>query len=222
MRRFRLLLVALGGLVALAAPAFGESEEVVIGMRLEPPGLDPTTGAAAAISQVTLYNIFETLTRLDNQGRVHPLLGRRWTVSEDGLTYRFDLVEGVAFHDGTSFDAADVKFSFERNQGPDSQNKLAEIFDNMTSIETPDAATVVIRLKEENGMLPYYLALASSAIVAPESAESNKTRPVGTGPYKFAGWTKGDSVWLEKYADHRNAADVPISRTGRRSVTARE
>ena len=115
MKRF----LAAAAIVAAALPlaaAKAASDSVVIGMRGEPPGLDPTTGAAAAISEVTLYNIYETLTRLDNSGAVLPMLAKSWTVSPDGLVYTFTLVEGVKFHDGQDFDSSDVKFSFERNK----------------------------------------------------------------------------------------------------------
>lgn len=204
---------ALGALAAMPSAAPAQTKDsVVIGMRLEPPGLDPTTGAAAAISQVTLYNVFETLTRLDASGVVRPLLARSWTISEDGLTYRFDLLEGVAFHDSTTFTAADVVFSFERNKAEDSTNKLKQsVFDHMLAIEAPDPSTVVVRLDAPNSLLPFKLALAASVIVGPETADSNATEPVGTGPYRFVKWTKGDSVDLEKFADYRNAGNVRIA-----------
>ena len=62
-------------------------DSITIGMRLEPaPGLDPTAGAAAAISQVTWYNIFEGLTRISEKGVVGPMLASSWKVSNDGLS----------------------------------------------------------------------------------------------------------------------------------------
>jgi peptide/nickel transport system substrate-binding protein len=114
-------------------------DSVSIGMRLEPaPGLDPTTGAAAAIGQVTLYNLFEGLTRLDGSGDVHPMLAKSWTISEDGTTYTFSLEQGVKYHDGADFDAADVKAQFERNAGPESSNKQKKLFRALKAVEVPD------------------------------------------------------------------------------------
>lgn len=83
-------------------------DSLTIGVTLEPPHLDPTAGAAAAIDETVYANLFEGLTRIDENGVVRPQLAKSWTVSEDGLTYTFKLKSGVTFHDGTSFDAADV------------------------------------------------------------------------------------------------------------------
>ena len=115
--------------LALAASTFGaeaagKKDSVVIGMTLEPPGLDPTTGAAAAISEITDYNIYEGLTKVNGDGSVTPLLASTWTISPDVKTYTFKLLPGVKFQDGEPFSSADVKFSFERAGAADSTNKL--------------------------------------------------------------------------------------------------
>ena len=211
MRRI-LMTAAVAASLALPVAAQAAGGSVTIGMRLEPPALDPTTGAAAAISQITAYNIYETLTKLDNEGKVHPMLAESWTISDDGLSYTFNLAKGVKFHDGSDFDAQDVIFTFERNKGPDSKNKRKATFEKMVSITAPDPHTVQITLDAPYSMLTFDLAQAVSAIVAPETAATNETNPVGTGPYKFDRWVKGDSVTMVKFADHRNAADVQIER----------
>lgn len=211
MRRI-LMTAAVAAAFALPIAAQAAGKTVTIGMRLEPPALDPTTGAAAAISQVTTYNIFETLTKLDNTGKVHPMLAESWTISDDGLSYTFKLAKGVKFHDGSDFDAQDVLFTFERNKGPDSKNKRKATFEKMVSISAPDSHTVQITLDAPYSLLTFDLAQAVSAIVAPETAATNETNPVGTGPYKFDKWVKGDSVTMVKFADHRNAANVQIER----------
>ena len=148
-----LFAAAMGAVVALPLVAQAQMKDSVsIGMRLEPaPGLDPTVAAAAAISQVTAYNIFEGLTRIDSGGAVGPMLAKNWTISEDALTYQFDLVQGVKFHDGTDFESSDVRFVFERNAAEDSKNKEKAIFRGVESIDTPDDHTVVVTLKAPNG-----------------------------------------------------------------------
>lgn len=196
----------LAGTTSVAA-----QDSVSIGMRLEPaPGLDPTTGAAAAISQVTLYNVFEGLTRVDGSGVVEPMLARSWTISEDGKVYTFDLERDVRYHDGTAFDSADVKAQFERNAAEDSANKLKGLFRAFEAVETPDAHTVVIRLAGPRSLLPFELAHAAAVVLDQDSFAGAATDPVGTGPYRFVRWTKGDSVDLEKFSDHRDAAGVSI------------
>jgi peptide/nickel transport system substrate-binding protein len=83
-------------------------------MTLETPGLDPTAGAASAISEVVLYNVFETLTNIRPDGSVGPLLAQSWTVTPDSKTWSFKRVPGVKFHNGEAFNAETVRFSLER------------------------------------------------------------------------------------------------------------
>jgi peptide/nickel transport system substrate-binding protein len=146
-------------------------------------------------------NIFEGLTRFDEQGRIQPALAEGWT-SEDGRVYVFKLRDGIVFHDGTPLTAADVKFSFERNTATTSTNKRKRVFANMESIETPDPRTVRITLKQPSALLPFFLAEATAAIVSPKTADKNGVTPVGTGPYKFVSWVRGDSIKLEKFAGY--------------------
>ncbi len=204
------MLVAAMLVAAVPFQAMAAKDSVTIGMRLEPPGLDPTTGAAAAISQITLYNVFETLTRLDNNGAVHPMLASSWDVSDDGKSYTFHLLKGVKFHDGTNLNAHDVKWTFERNGAKDSRNKRKKIYANMTKISVPDAHTVVIKLENRNGLLPFKLAQATASIIGKESAKNNETKPIGSGPYRFVRWTKGDSVDLTLFKGHRDAGSLTI------------
>jgi peptide/nickel transport system substrate-binding protein len=205
------LALALALMPALAVAQ--QKDSVVIGMRLEPsPGLDPTGGAAAAISEVTHYNIYESLTRLDQTGAVFPMLARAWSISEDGRTYRFDLVDGVRFHDGAEFSSANVKFSFERAVAETSVNKDKLMFQGVESVETPDPRTAIVQLKAPNALFLYKLAQSPSVMVSPASAATNGINPVGTGPYRFVRWTKGDSVELEKFAGHRDAGRIRINR----------
>jgi len=199
--------------------AYAAKDSVTIGMRLEPPGLDPTTGAAAAISQITLYNLFEGLTKITPDGGVGPGLATSWTASDDFKTWTFKLVKGTTFHDGSAFDAADAKFTFERNAGKDSKNKRKDRFANMASIEVVDASTLKIQLKDTNPDFLFNLGESTAVIVAPETAETNKTNPIGTGPYKFSKWTKGDSVELVKYDKWRNASALKINKVTFRFVS---
>ena len=110
--RLILSVLLFGGLVPHAGTQI--RDDVVLGVALEPPHLDPTAGAAAAIDEVVYANVFEGLTRIDRDGVVKPQLATSWTVSPDGLVYTFTLKSGVTFHDGTPFDSRDVKFSLER------------------------------------------------------------------------------------------------------------
>jgi peptide/nickel transport system substrate-binding protein len=199
------LLLALAALV-LALPAAAQKDRLVLGQVLEPPHLDPTAGTAAAIREVLYANVLEGLTRIDEKSEVRPLLAESWTLSPDGKTYTFRLKEGVAFHDGASFSAADVKFSFERAAAPDSTNALkALIFSGIEAIETPDPTTAVVKLKQPNALLLYFLGWADASIFSPKSAAETKTKPVGTGPFKFVRWAKGDRIELERFEGYKGA-----------------
>ncbi|MCW5752257.1 MAG: ABC transporter substrate-binding protein, partial [Alphaproteobacteria bacterium] len=210
--------VALAALAPQALEAQGRKDSVTIGMVLEPPGLDPSTGAAAAIAEITVYNLFEGLTKVTERGEVEPLLAESWTISEDRLTYTFKLRKGVKFHDGAEFDASDVKFNFERNAADGSLNKRKGTFANMAKIETPDPHTVVITLKKPNSLLLYNLGEATAAILDPASAADAATKPVGTGPFRFQSWNKGSSVTLVKADTYREPAKIRLNRVNFRFI----
>jgi peptide/nickel transport system substrate-binding protein len=199
-------------LLAAPAPAEEKKDAVVLGMILEPPGLDPTSGAAAAIGEVTHYNIYEGLAKITGEGAVVPLLAESWTVSPDRKTYSFALRQGVTFQNGEPFTAADVKFSFERNAAPGSTNKEKAVFADIASIETPDPATVVITLKQVNANFLFSLGENTGVILEPKSAATDATQPVGTGPFKFDSWVKGSSITLSKWPGYRDARKVTLDK----------
>ena len=175
-----------------------QRDSLVLGMSLEPPHLDPTAGAAAAIDEVVYANLFEGLTRIDETGAVQDGLAADWTISADGLTYTFTLRDGVTFHDGTTMDSADVKFSLDRARAVDSVNAQKGLFEAIAAVETPDPLTVVVKLSRPEGLFLWNMGWGDAVIVAPETAETNKTSPVGTGPFRFLEWKKGDSVRLAR------------------------
>ncbi|TFZ03709.1 ABC transporter substrate-binding protein [Ramlibacter humi] len=213
-RRTVLTSAALAGL-PLAVPelalAQSRKDQIVIAMTLEPPGLDPTAGAASAIAEITQYNIFETLTKINSDGSVTPLLAESWEVSPDLTTYTFKLRKGVKFQNGEPFNAQAVKFSFDRAGGEKSTNKDKRTFAAITT-QAVDENTVVILTKEIDPDFPFLLGQATAVIVEPKSVNDNATKPVGTGPYKLENWVKGSSVTLTKWDGFRNAAAIKLRR----------
>lgn len=196
------------GLMASASAA----AELVIGMQQEPTSLDPTADATASIDSMMTQNVFESLTTVAENGEVQPNLATSWEVSEDGLTYTFTLAEGVTFHDGSTLDAEDVVYSFDRAMGEDSVNPSKDIFEPIESVKAVDPQTVEITLSGKDAFFLFNMGQGDSAIVAAESAETNNANPVGSGPFKFDSWTRGDRLTLVKNPDHRDAADVALDK----------
>lgn len=199
--RWYFALAALLVLPASLAKADAKSNSVVIALPTEPPGLDPTMQAPAPVSEVTWENVLEGLTRYDASGKLVPGLALSWELKSPN-TYEFKLRPGVKFHDGEPFTSADVKFSFERNYGEKSTNKRKRVFANIDKIETPDPLTVAITLKRPSALFPFDLAESTAAILSPKSVEGVRTKPIGTGPYKFARWVQGHSIEFERYVDY--------------------
>ena len=179
--------------------ALAAQTSITVGMQLEPPNLDPTGGAAAAIDEVVYANVFEGLTRYQADGSVASALAKSWTISDDGLVYTFSLHSGVKFHDGSAMDAEDVKFSLDRARAEDSTNAQKRLFTGIASVDAVDALTVKITLSNPDGGFITNLAWGDAVIVAPESIENAKTAPVGTGPFTFSRWVQGDRVELAGY-----------------------
>lgn len=205
-RPVAMAVLALACCAILSPAALAGRGHVVVGMSIEPQGLDPTAAAPVAIGQVTWQNIYQGLVRLDRDGRIQPQLAESWTVTPDGLTYTFSLRQGVKFHNGEAFDAATAKFALDRARGTASTNPQKQFFSVIETVTAQDPATLVVTLKEPAGNLLYWLGWPASVMVEPKSAQANRTEPVGTGPFKFVRWAKGDRILLERDANYWNTA----------------
>ncbi|MEY4654539.1 MAG: hypothetical protein RI884_3120 [Pseudomonadota bacterium] len=202
-----------------AALAQGKKDSMTLAMALEPPGLDPTAGAASAIAEITLYNVYETLTKINPDGSVSPLLAESWEVSPDLRTYTFRLRKGVKFHNGEKFNAETARFSFARAGSDKSTNKDKRTFATMEVVRAVDEYTLVIVNKELDPDFLFLMGQATAIMVEPKSADTNATRPVGTGPYTLDNWVKGSSVSLKKWPEYRNAAAIKLNRASFRFIS---
>jgi len=214
-RPFVQLLAATGlaGSAPLALAQARRKDAAVLGMILEPPGLDPTIAAAAAIGEVVHYNVFEGLTKINVDGSVTPLLAERWEHTPDGKVYTFRLRPGVTFSDGSPLDAEVVKFAFDRARAPTSTNKAKKaVWDNVSSVTAHDARTVILTLNNADAALPFRLGENTAVILHPKTAAQAATQPVGTGPYKLESWSKGSAVTLARWDGHREAARAKLRR----------
>ena len=204
--------VASAALVAAATTALAK-DDITVAMQLEPPHLDPTSAAAGAIDSVLYTNVFEGLTRFMGDGSVVPGLAESWEISEDGLTYTFKLREGVTFHDGTTMDAEDVKFTLDRINAEDSANAQKALYSAISEVNVIDPQTVEVKLSEPNGNMLFNLAWGDAVIVAPESVETIKQTPIGTGAFKFENWNQGDKITLTRNEDYWGEAPALASAT---------
>ena len=202
MKHFKLRLAIASALAITASLVCAETTDITVGVSLEPPHLDPTGAAAGAIDSVVYANVFEGLTRFAADGSILPALAESWTVSDDGLVYTFSLHSGVKFHDGSSMDSEDVKFSLDRARADDSTNAQKALFSGIDTVEALDSTTVRVTLSAPNGAFIFNMAWGDAVIVAEETIADAKTNPVGTGPFVFTNWVQGDSITITKNTDY--------------------
>ena len=143
--------------------------------------------------------------------RSSPGLAESWTISKDGLRYTFKLRKGVSFHDGTPFNAEAVKFSIERQINPEHPaNKLGKypfanyFFGNVKAVEVVDPTRPSsFVLKEPRASFLAVLAVGRRVDREPDrgrrsAAPTTRCSPVGTGPFRYVSWERGQRVVLEK------------------------
>ena len=205
----------LAAVFSLTATTALANDSITVAIQLEPPNLDPTGGAAQAIDSVLYANVFEGLTRFDADGSIIRGLAQSWEISADGTVYTFNLAAGVTFHDGTTMDAEDVKFSLDRARAEDSTNAQKGLFAGITDVTVVEPLVVQVTLDQPNGNFLFNMAWGDAVIVAPESIEDIASNPIGTGPFTFTDWMQGDRIELTRNADYWGEAPAFESATFR-------
>ncbi|MCB5202904.1 ABC transporter substrate-binding protein [Neorhizobium sp. T786] len=181
---------------SVQAQDFDADATINIGSLYEPQNLDNTAGAGQGINEAFNSNVYEALFQLNDDGTVKPVLAKDYTVSDDGLTYTFTLQPGVAFHSGDPLTAKDVKFSIERVTSAESKSSRKNSLKSIAAIETPDDATVVIKLSARSISLPYNL---SYVWIVNDTATDLTATEDGTGPYQLEDWRRGSSLALARF-----------------------
>ncbi len=205
------------GAAVTAPAAAGQAQRggsLVVATDRDPGQFNPGVTVLTGTHLVT-GSLYNGLVQLDRQSNPQPDLAESWTTSPDGKTYTFKLASGVVWHDGQPFSSADVKISFEQvllRYHPRSRAGLQPLLDG---IDTPDASTVVLRLKHPYAPLMQRLDVVEAPILPGHlydgtDVQTNpaNVQPVGTGPFKLAEYRKGDAVHLVRN-DHYFKPNLP-------------
>ena len=200
----RALACALLAVLAGAAPAQVRGGTAVIAVAADPGHLNPAISTGAHVHAVA-DSIYNGLVDLDSDLRPQPDLAQRWSVSERGTVYTFELAPNVRWHDGTAFTSADVKFTFDEVLLKHHARTKAGIGAILASIETPAPDRVVFRLRKPYGALLQLLNVTEAPILPKHLYEGSdplknpvNLKPVGTGPFKFESYRTDQQVVLQR------------------------
>lgn len=172
-------------------------QDIVVRINDDPDFLDPHK-ATASISYQMILNIFEGLMAPQTDGTLIEGLAESYAISEDGLTYTFNIRPGVKFQNGEDLTVEDIQYSFDRLMGKNGGEKMSNSFDNVASTEASDANTFVIKLKEPNSNFLYSLTARQSAILPKSNDGKHNENPIGTGPFAYIKYSPGTNLELKK------------------------
>lgn len=190
---------AFSGAVAVAALwAFSPASQaqaqtrpaITVGLPNDLTTIDPHKISSASDDNL-FHNVLEVLYGHDIEGKLRPVLAKSVKVSEDGLTYDFELREGVTFHNGDPFTAEDVRYSWQRGVDPKTLNPRAVVvLRNIADIEVAGPHRAIMKLKAADlatldNMEGNFYILSKKYMEGPEGSNDAARKPVGTGPFKY-------------------------------------
>ncbi len=213
MRKLALMIVILG-LVGLVVGGSAQTQKpMVTAFHEEPDFLDPHR-TTRFHSLVVLSYVTEPLLDMDPNFNPVPLLVQSFEWSEDKLTLVFHLKRGVLFHNGQEMTSRDVKASYERyfRLSP-LENYIGPKYGGITEIQTPDAYTVIFKFANPKPLALFHIADAHASIMPADwlagmiDEEVGVKGLVGTGPYVFDRWIRGDRIVLKRFEAYNHAPD---------------
>jgi peptide/nickel transport system substrate-binding protein len=184
-------------------PAPALADLVRIDLTVEPDTLDPAL-TYDVDSWSIVHSIYDSLLQYDNQGNLQPLLAEEmeWI---DGTTLEFRLREGIAFHNGEPFDSRSVAFTVAHLLDPETASQVAGNFAAISEVEEVDPLMVRFHLSDPAPYLPAQIAFWLPMLppdYGADPANDFAANPVGTGPYRFVRWNRGESVEVEVNPDY--------------------
>ena len=204
-KRILAVILLLGMLTTLLAACGGkgaspekrmEANEIVIGIPQDFDSLDPDHMTAAGTKEV-MFNVYEGLVKPTSEGNIVPAVASDVNVSDDGLTYTFQLRQGVKFHNGDTVDMQDVLFSLNRRMSEDDAAAHLAALDIIADVKG-EGDTLTITLSEPSGE---FLAYMMNVFIIPAEYEES-VASMGTGPFKVVSHTAQDSLVLERFDDY--------------------
>lgn len=197
-----LLLLAVHALTGPSASGAASPGELVVAYAVEVSNLDPHL-LIDTDSRAARAHLYDNLVTADAEGEIVPQLAERFTLSRDGKTYTFHLRKGVEFHDGTPFDAEAVKFTLDRARDPKWATGSRSYLAAISRVEVVDEHTVRVVTEKPFAPLLAHLTLPGlGSIISPTAAKKwgkdFDKHPVGTGPYRFKEWIRGDRLVFER------------------------
>lgn len=169
---------------------------------------DPARATAFQTVQ-TLDLVFDTLIETNDAGELEPSLATEWEVSGDGRTVTLTLREGVTFHNGATFTAADAKATLDRVMDPETGSVVASNLVNVAEVRADGDTTLVLELKKPDASLLNVLSSVGTAILDEDDIKAGTVeREVnGTGPFRWGSWEQGQQVTIKANEDYWG--DVP-------------
>ncbi|MEZ5843675.1 MAG: ABC transporter substrate-binding protein [Hyphomicrobiaceae bacterium] len=206
----RSLLIAAPFAVVLAASPL-MAADLRIGLQEDPDILDPHE-ARTFVGRIVFNALCDKLVDTDAKLQFVPRIATSWTVADEGKTLAFKLRPGVTFHDGTPLDATAVKANLERAMTAKTSRRKSEL-KSVAAVETPDATTVVLKLKQKDSTLLAQLSDRAGMLLSPKSFDKPVgPNPVCSGPYSFVERVQNDRIVLKKFAGHWDAANQHFDR----------